>query len=165
MTTLRRFGPALLAIWIAFVFLQSLFFKFAGAAEPQYIFGTLEQWAIDQFGISGLFTPAGVFGFYGIGIAELIASVLVLVGVFAGYRLMAAAGGLMAAAIMAGAIFFHLFTPLGVVVASPENGVSADGGLLFGMAVLVLASGLGLGWLYRDALPLIGRTLTARQAA
>ena len=52
-------------------------------------------------------------------------------------------GALMALGIMSGAIVFHLFTPLGVVM--PEfNAVGEvignDGGLLFGMACLVWLS-------------------------
>ena len=46
-------------------------------------------------------------------------------------------GGLMASAVMAGAVFFHLFTPLGI-------DVLGDGGFLFGMAVSVLVLGIVL---------------------
>jgi hypothetical protein len=45
----------------------------------------------------------------------------------------------MAAALMGGAVFFHLFTPLGVQVL--VDGVS-DGGSLFRTAITVLVSGL-----------------------
>ena len=43
----------------------------------------------------------------------------------------------MASAVMAGAVFFHLATPLGI-------NVLGDGGLLFGMAVSVLVLGIVL---------------------
>lgn len=79
-----------------------------------------------------------------IGFAELVAAGL-LFSRFHGL------GAAMSAGIMSGAIVFHLFTPLGIVM--PEfnaNGevIGSDGGLLFGMACLVWLSALFL--LYRD---------------
>ncbi|QMV14681.1 hypothetical protein [Vibrio spartinae] len=115
----------LASAFIAFVFVQSLFFKFTGSPETEYIFGTLGQWSgLDFF---------GAYGAYIIGVAELIATVL-LFSRFHGF------GALMTLGIISGAIFFHLFTPLGVQM--PEfnsNGevIGNDGGLLFGMACLV----------------------------
>ncbi|WP_421850239.1 hypothetical protein [Marinomonas sp.] len=116
-------------VFIAFVFVQSLFFKFTGSYETDYIFGVLGAW-------SGL----GFFGNYGgyiIGVAELIASILLFTR-FHGL------GALMAMGIMTGAIFFHLFTPLGVVMPEfSEAGevIGNDGGLLFTMACFVWLSG------------------------
>ncbi|GAA5644618.1 hypothetical protein [Vibrio proteolyticus] len=113
------------ALFIAFVFIQSLFFKFTGSYETDHIFGTLAEW-------SGL-AWFGTYGGYLIGIAELIASILLFTR-FHGL------GALMAVGIMSGAIFFHLFTPLGVIMpAFDDTGkvVGDDGGLLFGMACLV----------------------------
>ncbi len=34
-----------LSIFIAFVFIQSLFFKFTGSPETDFIFGTLGEWS------------------------------------------------------------------------------------------------------------------------
>ena len=64
------FTPAkhLPATLIAFVFIQSLFFKFTGSYETEHIFGTLATWS----GLSWF----GSFGGYLIGIAELIAAIL-----------------------------------------------------------------------------------------
>lgn len=110
------------AAFIAFVFVQSLFFKFTGSYETEYIFGTLGEWSgLDFF---------GAYGAYIIGIAELIATILL-------FSRLHGLGALMSVGIMSGAIFFHLFTPLGVQM--PEfnaNGeiVGYDGGLLFTMA-------------------------------
>ena len=56
------------AAFIAFVFIQSLFFKFTGSYETEHIFGTLATWS----GLSWF----GSFGGYLIGIAELIAAIL-----------------------------------------------------------------------------------------
>jgi len=50
-------------------------------------------------------------------------------------------GGLLASAVMAGAVFFHLFTPLGIEVL--HNGES-DGGSLFRAAVSILILGIVL---------------------
>jgi hypothetical protein len=55
-------------------------------------------------------------------------------------------GGLMAAAVMAGAVFFHLATPLGIEVL--HNGES-DGGSLFYAAVSILVLGVMLFFINR----------------
>ncbi|MGB1321136.1 MAG: hypothetical protein ACPG5L_09425 [Vibrio gallaecicus] len=115
--------------FIAFVFIQSLFFKFSGSYETEHIFGTLGEW-------SGL-AWFGSIGGYVIGFAELIAAILLFTR-FHGL------GAIMSVGIMSGAIFFHLFTPLGIQM--PEFNaageiVGYDGGLLFGMACLVWLCG------------------------
>ena len=60
MTTLpQRVRPALLLIltvFIAFAFIQSLFFKFTNSPQAHYIFGTLDAWAA-SWGFPGLFLP------------------------------------------------------------------------------------------------------------
>ena len=61
-------------------------------------------------------------------------------------------GGLMASAVMAGAVFFHLVSPLGIEVL--HNGES-DGGSLFYAAVSILVLGFVLffinrGWTDKD---------------
>ncbi len=111
-----------LVIYIAFVFLQSLFFKFSNSLETQHIFGTLADW-------SGM-AWFGQYGGYMIGVAELVAVVLLLV------KPTHALGALMSLGIITGAIFFHLFTPLGIAQPVFEAGkvVGNDGGILFVMA-------------------------------
>ncbi|MEM9388748.1 MAG: hypothetical protein AAGA68_27145 [Pseudomonadota bacterium] len=128
MSLISRFGPVAGTLYIAFVFIQSLFFKFTGSVETQHIFGTLNAWAWQTFGIEGLFLPPGPFNAYVIGSAELVASVLLLIGLVTGGLRLRLAGALLALGIISGAIVFHLFTPLGIVVLD-------DGGLLFAMAV------------------------------
>ena len=128
MNPIKRFGPVVATLYIAFVFIQSLFFKFAGSPETQHIFGTLDRWAADAFGLQGLFLPPGPFNAYVIGSAELVASVTLLLGLVLGRAALQLGGAVLALGIISGAIFFHLFTPLGVVVLD-------DGGVLFAMAV------------------------------
>lgn len=115
--------PNILCIFIAFVFVQSLPFKFSNALETQHIFTTLAEW-------SGL-TWFGIYGGYMIGAAELITAVLL----FTQLRSLAA---VMALGIMSGAIIFHLFTPLGIVMpyfdAVTGEQTGNDGGVLFMMA-------------------------------
>ena len=117
----------ILVFYIAFVFIQSLFFKFTGSPETDHIFGTLDAWANDTFGIEGLFVPPGIFNAYVIGTAELIASIMLLIGLFTRKKLLIPLGALMSLGIISGAIVFHLFTPLGIEV-------MGDGGVLFIMA-------------------------------
>lgn len=132
----------LLAIWIAFVFLQSLFFKFSNSYETQHIFGTLGAWA-------GLPWFAH-YGGYSVGVVELVAALLL----FTGLR---AWGAVIAFEVMSGAIMFHLFTPLGVVMpVFGEDGVVTgnDGGTLFVMACLTWLCAAALivtDWLSRDS--------------
>jgi uncharacterized membrane protein YphA (DoxX/SURF4 family) len=118
-----------LSAYIAAVFVQSLFFKFTGAPESIYIFSTLRDWS----GVA-LFEPAGRWI---IGLSELTASILLLVP---RTRIFGAA---LAIAIMTGAIFFHLFSPIGVVILG-------DGGELFTLACGVWISGWVILFLSRD---------------
>ena len=133
---------------IAFVFLQSLPFKFGNSLETQHIFGTLSEWSgLDWF---------GVYGGYMIGILELIASLMLLIPVIGSLitgklvmPLLHPLGALLAIGIMTGAIFFHLFTPLGIVQpyfdAQTGAQVGDDSpGILFIMACLTWVSGLVL---------------------
>ena len=130
---LIRLLPYFLSFFISFVFIQSLFFKFAGSPETVFIFSTLDQWAATTFGISGLFLPPGIFNAYVIGSGELVATILLLLGLFTPFKILNPLGAILALGIISGAIFFHLFTPLGIEV-------QGDGGTLFAMAVGVWIS-------------------------
>ena len=96
-----------LRIIAAGIFLQTLFFKFTKSEESVYIFSTLGM------------EP---FGRIGSGIAELIASVLILIPRTTVY------GALLGLGIMAGAIASRVLV-LGIEVKN-------DGGLLFGLAIV-----------------------------
>ncbi len=91
----------------AVILLQTLYFKFSGADESVYIFSTL---GIEPYGRIGS------------GIAELIATILILV------PRTTLIGAIMGCGVMTGAIFSHLFV-LGIVV---QN----DGGELFILAII-----------------------------
>lgn len=112
----------------AAILLQTLFFKFTGAPESVYIFTKvgMEPW-----------------GRYGSGVAELIASILLL---FPRYTW---AGALLALGVMGGAIFSHL-TVLGIVV---QN----DGGLLFCLALAVAVCSLVVLFLHRGQIPFVSQ--------
>ena len=126
-----------LTVFIAFVFIQSLFFKFTDSPETQYIFGTLDGWA-GGLGFPGLFAPHGIFSQYVVGTAELIASCTLLAGAIAKKPVLQCAAALLSMGVISGAIFFHLFTPLGVQVLNADG--TLDGGELFALACGVWVS-------------------------
>lgn len=127
--------PLTIASWIlriivALILVQTLFFKFTGAEESVYIFESLGQ------------EPVGRIGS---GVVELIASILLFVPG------LVAIGALLSLGVISGAIFFHL-TALGIEV-------QGDGGLLFGLAVVVWIGSAIILWLYRTQLPVVGKFL------
>lgn len=147
----------LLSVYVSFVFVQSLFYKFTNSVETQHIFGTLDRWA-GGFGLEGVFAPSGIFSQYVIGSAELVASALLLGGLAAGLKWLHGLGALLSLGVISGAIVFHLFTPLGVVVLG-------DGGLLFAMACGVWISSALILWLNRAELIACIGGLLGRKAA
>jgi uncharacterized membrane protein YphA (DoxX/SURF4 family) len=126
---LKSILPHVIAVFAALVFLDSLRFKFTNAPETQVIFGKLDAWA-GSFGASGLFSQTGLFSQYVIGTAELVAAILLLLGILPAFRRLQALGAIIAFAVMSGAVSFHLFTPLGI---DPNQ----DGGGLFVAAVVI----------------------------
>ena len=44
---MKKHIPTVLAVYIAFVFIQSLFFKFSGSEETVIIFNTIGTWMAD----------------------------------------------------------------------------------------------------------------------
>ena len=110
------------------ILLQTLFFKFTGAEESVYIFSTLGA------------EPAGRIGS---GLVELAAAILLL------SPSTASLGALVTIGVMSGAVLSHL-TILGIEV-------KGDGGLLFGLALVVLAGAAGVLFIRRRELPLVGR--------
>jgi len=119
-----------LQLTVAGILLQTLFFKFTGAAESVYIFSTLgvEPW-----------------GRIGSGVVELIASILLLVPATT------TIGAALALAVMAGAILSHL-TVLGIEI-------QGDGGLLFGLALVAFVGSAAILVLRRREIPVIGMWL------
>jgi uncharacterized membrane protein YphA (DoxX/SURF4 family) len=142
-----------LTLYIAFVFIQSLFFKFTNSPETQYIFGTLNAWG-SGLGFPGLFAPSGIFSQYVVGTAELVASTALLAGAILKKPWVHGAGALLSMGVISGAIFFHLFTPLGVQVRNTDG--TLDGGELFALACGVWIASGAIVWLQRtDLLALI----------
>lgn len=146
------FIPNILAIVMSAVFLDSLRFKFTNDPKTIQIFqNLLDNWA-GSFGAQGLFAQTGVFSQYVIGSGELVTSFLLLVGIIGSLRHLQALGGVFAAIIMSGAVYFHLFTPL---TTDPNH----DGGGLFVMACFNLICGFLMFLVFRrkEGLALLGR--------
>ena len=115
-----------LRIVIAVILLQTLRYKFLAHPDSVYIFSTL-----------GL-EP---YGRIGIGVMELIASVLLFP------KRTIWLGALLSVGLMAGALFSHL-TQLGIEVKN-------DGGTLFYMALVTWTLGLVVLWDERKNIPFI----------
>ena len=105
---MKHYIERISSVIAALILLQTLFFKFTAAPESVYIFSELGM------------EP---YGRIGTGILELIVAGLLLV------KRTSLTGGILGLGIISGAILSHLFV-LGIEVQD-------DGGLLFGMAVLV----------------------------
>jgi uncharacterized membrane protein YphA (DoxX/SURF4 family) len=133
---METLSPSLVAVsWIcrvvaAAILVQTLYFKFTGAEESIYIF-----------------TKVGLepWGRYATGIAELFAAALLLLPRTAWL------GALLAAGVMLGAIADHL-TKLGIVVKD-------DGGLLFALALIVLATALVTLLIHRRQIPFVQKLI------
>jgi uncharacterized membrane protein YphA (DoxX/SURF4 family) len=125
MTAKKGFTYALIA-YVIFVFIQSLFFKFAGSEETDIIFSTIAQW-MNDVGLRAIAPTFESIGGYVIGSVELVAAALLIIS--ATRKL----GALLGLGIISGAIFFHLATPLGVDRVVNAAG-DTDGGILFYMA-------------------------------
>lgn len=128
--------PNALAIFMAVIFIDSLFYKFSDDPKTQQIFGLLDGWA-GSIGAPGLFGRTGLFSQYVIGSIETLASILLLIGILPRLHHVQALGALAGVLVMLGAVNFHLFTPLGV---DPNH----DGGGLFIAACTNLVFGLAL---------------------
>ncbi|MEM9547734.1 MAG: DoxX family protein [Bacteroidota bacterium] len=118
----------ILRVVVAIILVQTLYFKFTAHPDSVYIFSTV-----------GL-EP---FGRIGIGIAELIAALLIMIP-----RTVWLGAG-MSLGIISGAIFMHL-TQLGVEV----NG---DGGTLFFLAVAVFVSSAVVLWTEKENIPFLSK--------
>jgi uncharacterized membrane protein YphA (DoxX/SURF4 family) len=136
MPRLRALFPHAMAAFMAVIFLDSLRYKFTDHPNTQVIFGKLNAWAA-SLGLEGLFAHTGLFSQYVIGSIELLAATLLILGMAPRLRHLQAAGSLAAFLVMAGAVSFHLFTPLG-------TDPNADGGGLFVAACVNLAFSLAM---------------------
>jgi uncharacterized membrane protein YphA (DoxX/SURF4 family) len=112
-----------LAVFIAYIFIYYLQFKFTGHPGSVELFTTLTDW----LGLHG----HEKFMRIGTGSMELVASVLLFIPATQ------VIGAALALGIMSGAIFFHLVSPLGI---DPYG----DGGVLFKEACAVWLSSLAI---------------------
>ncbi len=119
-----------LRIAVALILLQTLWFKFQAHPDSVYIF--------KKVGLEP-------YGRIGIGILELIASILILIPKTVWM------GALLTVGIIAGAIMMHL-TKLGI-------DVNGDGGTLFYLALITLFLGVVVLWFNRKNLPIVGSRL------
>lgn len=137
--TVHTGKPYAIASWIgqvvvALILAQTLFFKFTNAPETRVIFEDLGG------------RPAAIAS----GIVELVVVVLLLIPKTAVW------GAVLGVAMMVGAIGSHVLV-IGIKVPTPD-GAGDDGGLLFGMAVVVLLLSLMVAFLRRGPiLGLLGR--------
>lgn len=118
-----------LRIIISAIFIMVVFFKFTGAEDSKRLFTHLMGAEYEAIGRIGS------------GLTELFSVILLLLPKTVVF------GAIVAFGTMTGAIFGH-FTKLGIVVGD-------DGGSLFGMAVVVFFSSLGLLYIYRKDIPII----------
>lgn len=133
--------PIIYLIWAArivaaVVMLQTLYFKFTGAEESIYIFATvgMEPW-----------------GRIGVGVMELIASLLIIIPVTSWI------GAGIALGLMVGAMGMHL-TILGIEV-------QGDGGYLFFLALVVSICSAFILWINKDVvLGFLGKAIGKKSA-
>src|SRR5262249_55789835 len=130
-------------VWIAYVFVWYLQYKFTGAEGSVWLFTVLTDW----IGFHGYEKVMRI----GTGTAELIASILLFI------PRTQVVGAALSLGIMTGAIFFHAVSPLGI---DPYG----DGGVLFKEACSVWLSAVITLWLRRvealalaRQLPVVGR--------
>ena len=128
-----RLIPWAAQIVVAVILAQTLFFKFTYAPETQVIFANKGG------------RPAAT----AVGIAELLCVILLLM------PRTAAIGGLLSLLVISGAIITHL-TSLGIQIVDPATG-QGDGGLLFGLALLVAFGSTIVLVFRRHQLPLLSR--------
>ncbi|MGB0360749.1 MAG: hypothetical protein ACPGEF_05000 [Endozoicomonas sp.] len=139
--------------WITKVFLSSLPYKFSNHPDTQHIFGIIGQWIGNTFNL-GAGDWFSHYGAIAVGLSELSVSLLLIVpAIFLiiskisgrpsiiDVRWFHCLGGLAASIVMAGAIFFHLATPLGIVVLHEGK---SDGGSLFYAASSIMILGLAM---------------------
>jgi uncharacterized membrane protein YphA (DoxX/SURF4 family) len=134
--TVSTVASWVLQLVVAVILLQTLFFKFTGAAESVYIFTTLgvEPW-----------------GRIGSGVVELIAAILLL------FPATVTVGAALALVVIVGAIVSHV-TILGIEV-------QGDGGLLFFLALTVFVASAVILVLRRGEIPVIGMWLSSQAVA
>ncbi len=127
---MKKYLPLGLRLIIAIILIQTLRFKFTAHPDSVYIFTKV---------------GFGPYGRVGIGILELIASILLII------RKTAWLGALIALGVLLGAVMMHL-TILGIEI-------EKDGGVLFATALVTAMLSAVVFYFHRDQIPLIGKHL------
>ena len=125
---MKKYLPIIFRVAVAIILIQTLRFKFTGHEDSIYIF--------TKVGLE----PVGRIG---IGVAELIAGILLLV------RKTAWLGAILTIGIIGGAIMMHL-TILGI-------DVQGDGGVLFYTALTTFILSLIVLYYYKKDIPILGK--------
>lgn len=127
---MKKHIPLILRLIVAVILIQTLRFKFTAHPDSVYIF-----------------TKVGLepIGRIGIGIAELIAGILLL------FRKTAWAGATLTLGIIGGAIMMHL-TQLGIEI-------KGDGGVLFYTALVTFLLSAIILFIYKKDIPYLGKKL------
>lgn len=125
---MKKYFPLVLRIIVALILIQTLRFKFTAHPDSVYIFTKISLEPIGRIGI---------------GIAELIAGILLL------FKKTAWAGALLTLGIIGGAIILHL-SQLGIEI-------NNDKGVLFSTAVVTFILSGSILILYRKDIPIIGK--------
>jgi len=128
---MKKHIPFILRLIIAVILFQTLRFKFSAHPDSVYIF--------TQVGLEP-------FGRIGIGIAELLAGILLLI------RKTAWIGLTLTLGIIGGAIMMHL-TQLDIEI-------KGDGGVLFYTALVTFTLAAIVLYIYRKNIPIIGKKLS-----
>ena len=118
---MKKTFTSIIILWISYIFLWSLPYKFSWAPETQHIFGTIWEWM-------KTILPESIWNWFisywaiGTGTIELIVSVILLVGLISllfkkgNLNYLIAIWWIFATLVMIWAVFFHLITPLTTVV-------------------------------------------------
>lgn len=143
MNKIKIVASWLIALWLSYVFIGSLPYKFNGAAETVHIFSTIGAWisSVLDNKTGELFSQ---YGAYIVGGFELLTVLILLAPIFLWQQRQKLhyIGGLMSTAVMSGAVFFHLFTPLGWLVKWSENGQMRTDSDLANSALSIVALGV-----------------------
>jgi len=132
---MKKYIPLIFRIVVAIILIQTLRFKLTAHPDSVAIF--------EKVGLEPI-------GRIGIGIAELIAGILIIIPKTAWL------GATLTLGIIGGAILMHL-TKLGIEV--PFEG-EPDGGTLFITAIVVFILSVITLWLQRTHIPIIGKKFT-----
>jgi len=136
--TINRILPWALAAWIAYVFVWYLQYKFTGHEGSVWLFTVITDW----LGLNGHEKAMRI----GVGSAELTAAILCFI------PRLRAIGAALTIALMGGAVFFHVASPLGI---DPYD----DGAKLFKEACATIVAGAVLLWLERENALALARRL------